>query len=190
MPQDALLKTFEEDAITQGNSIINDAEEAAKEMMKAAEEEALESGEDRKKELAISLERKRAAALNGARTHAAGDKLRTRHEILEDTFKEALESLAALPKQQYSEILNGLYFELKSEWEKNAGLGRPVVLLNPDDAALLKDKAANIRPDKEVSLGIIFTSEDGRARFENTLPSRIGKAKSGLVPALNRLLFG
>ncbi len=188
MAQDALLKAIEEDAYAQTDRIVSEAEEAAKSIVEDARNEVRKLREERLKSLALSMERRKASTINGARTRANGLKLSVRHEIIEGVLKEAEQSFRGLPNEEYSRLINNLYGELKNDWPFEAG--NAIALVNPNDAGLIKDGFAQVKPDAGVTLGVVFTSKDGRIRFENTVRSRIQKARSSLLTAINKTVFG
>ncbi|MBI5491703.1 MAG: hypothetical protein HY893_02095 [Deltaproteobacteria bacterium] len=187
MAQEALLKAIEEDAYAQTGRIVSEAEEAAKSIIEDAEKDVLRVRDERLKSLALSMERRKASSLNNARIQANGLKLSVRHGIIEEVLKEAVDSFGKLPAEDYSRLVNRLYDELKSNWPPEAG--RPTVLVNPSDAGLIK-AGADLMPDAGVSLGVVFTSKDGRVRFDNTVRSRIQKARASLVTMINGMITG
>lgn len=190
MPQDSLLKTLEEDAEAQSRSIIEEADESAASAITQAEAEAARIKEERLKELNLSIARERAAAINGARLRMNGLKLKVRHEIIEGVINEAIEKVRELPKDEYSDLFNKLYMELKRDWNRDRPNDRPLAHINPDDMGIIKDPDAETVPDKDVRLGIVFTSKDGKVRYENTIPGRVARARAGLEAAVNKMLFG
>lgn len=189
MPQDTLLLALEEDARNQARRIIEEAEEEAKKIIEGAEAEARSLRERRLAELSSALEKKKAYTLNTARTRAAGAGLRARHGLIDQVLRDTLERFRSMSGHEYSVVLNGLYEELKREWDAS-GEDRPIVLVNPADTGLLNDGYGEVRADKDVSLGVVFTSKDGKVRFDNTVPSRLRKSRAELMPLLDKLLFG
>lgn len=189
MAQDALLKALEEDAREQCKRILADAEEKARDIIREAEKEALRIKEEGLKALREILEKQRASLLNNARILMGGLKLEVRREVAEDVLNRVINAIEGLPKDRYAILLDRLYKELKSDWEKNMK-DKPVVHINPGDAGLLKDPEAVFSPDPDVKLGVLFTSGDGRVRYENTIPARIKKYRSQLAADIDRIVFG
>lgn len=186
MAQEALLKAIEEDARAQTSRIVSEAEEAARTIVEDAEGEVRKVRDERLKSRALSMERQKASAVNNARTRANGLNLSVRHGIIEEVIKETEERFGKMPKDEYSALLNRFYGELKDSWPTEAG--GYTVLVNPSDANLIE--GADLRPDPGISLGVAFVSKDGRVRFENTVGSRLQKARPRLVTVINGMIMG
>lgn len=190
MPQEALLNILEEDARNQSARMLEDAEAAAKEIVAESEREVLAAREERVKDLSDSLEKKKAALVNSARTRAEGLKLKARRELIDDVFSEAVKSLNGLPGDRYEEFLGRLFGELKAEWAKDRGKEKPVALVNPADMGIIKDHEIEFKPDPKIEAGVVFVSADNRLRYENTVPSRVARIRADLLPNINKMLFG
>lgn len=190
MPQEALLNILEEDARNQSARMLEDAEAAAKEIVAESEREVLAAREERVKDLSDSLEKKKAALVNSARTRAEGLKLKARRELIDDVFSEAVKSLNGLPKDRYEEFLGMLFSELKAEWAKDRGKEKPIALVNPADMGIIKDHEIELKPDPKIEAGLVFVSADNRLRYENTVSSRVARIRADLLPNINKMLFG
>lgn len=188
--QDALIKAIEEDALAQSSRIAGEAEEAAGEIAARADAEVSILREERLKELAAEIERRRSALLNSARTKTNGLKIAAKREVMEGVLNAALTRFRELPSERYAALLGFFYEETKRSWQKDRPLEKPVVLLNPSDMGLLKDAGVEFRPDESVSIGVVFVSEDLKMRYENTAVSRLKRARAALEPLLNSILFG
>ncbi|HBG47306.1 MAG TPA: hypothetical protein DDW94_10015 [Deltaproteobacteria bacterium] len=188
MPDDQLMEALEEDARAQAGRILEEAREAAAASLQKAREEAEREREERLFELTGRLKQERAARLNAARTKASGLKLGVRLELVGRALDEAVKRLTSLPEQEYSRLLNGFYDELLSAWEKGLHGEAPVVYVNPADIGRLSAEG-NVLPDEKVKAGVVFTSGDGRVRFENTVEARLERGRKKMVPALNEMLF-
>lgn len=190
MPEDALLKTLEDEAKAQAGRLLEEAEQEASEILKDAEVETLALRDDRLRAAVAGMEKMRAASVNSARMRAEGLKLEARHGIIDDALRRSVEGFRAIPKEERSGIIKGLYRELKKDWEGALPDVQAAVRVNPEDTGIITDAGVRAVGDPQVSLGAVFTSSDGRVRYENTIPSRVKKAKAGLVPFINALLFG
>ncbi|MBI5643069.1 MAG: hypothetical protein HY954_06310 [Deltaproteobacteria bacterium] len=190
MPEGALLKAIEEDAYVQSARIIQEAEEAARELTELAGKEAASLREERLKAQSDSFERKRASAINGARTRMNGLRLKLRQEFIEGIFKGVTGKFKSLPKKEHDQLIKRLYEELKRDWLRDKGDQRPVVHISPSDLSAVKDDWALFSPDGGVSLGVVFTSKDGRIRYGNTIESRLRRAERTLTAAVDKILFG
>lgn len=190
MPADALIRAIEQDARLQCESLLRDAEEAAGEVMAAAEKAMLAESRARKGSLSSALDRKAAAAVNAARTMAAGRLLALRGEMAEEALRRAEQGFRELTRERYSALLKRLYSELKADWLEAHEPEAHIVLINPADIGLVEDPEAEFSPDEGVSLGVVFLSKDGRLRYENTVSSRITRGRDTLIPIVDRILSG
>ncbi len=190
MPEDALLTALEEDARVQSERILSEAREAAADMKEAAEREAAEVRRKRTSEMDDSLRRKTASAVNAARMRAAGRALELRHEMAGQVLARVAESFAKLPRGEYAALVGRLYAELKQDWSADKEREKYAVLVNPADVELIKDREGEVRPDDSITSGVVFVSVDGRLRYENTIASRIKKAKDTLLPMIDKTLSG
>ncbi|MFQ5735309.1 MAG: V-type ATP synthase subunit E family protein [Thermodesulfobacteriota bacterium] len=190
MVEDALLKAIEQDAREQTERMLKEAGEAAAEMMAAAQEDAGQERRHRTAALAEALDRKAASAVNSARMKVAGQRLSVRHEMAEEVFRRVTERVEGLPPEQYARLLGRLYEELKKDWFGAKEPSAHAVLINPKDAGLVSFSGVEFRPDEGVSLGVVFVSDDGRLRYENTVSSRIKKTRDTLVSMIDGILLG
>jgi len=190
MAQDALLKAIEEDARAQAERIIEESEEAARGIVKDAEDEVSGIRAERLAALAQRLERRKASLLNGARINTGALKLRARLDVIERVLALTEERARGTTREEYGTLLNRFYEELEKKWLEEAETEPPIVLVNPEDAGLLDGRGVEIKPDPGVSIGVVFTSRDGRKRYENTVSSRIRKARGEMVMEIDRLIFG
>lgn len=189
MAEDTLITALDEDARAQAERILIEAREAAEAVMRESREQISRERETRAIELEARLKGQRAAMLNTARTKASGGRLSVRRALVERALTEAEKRFAAIPKEEYRHLLNQLFSELKTEWEKQRPGESPIVLVNPAETGLL-ETAFTLKPDEGVRAGVVFMSIDGTVRFENTIPARLFRAKAVMVPALNEMLFG
>ncbi len=192
MGQDALIKALEEETGREAERIIKEATSDAEAVLKEAEEQAKKDRRERVEAFKKEFEKERVAAINRASADARGLLLAERIGVMEEVFREATKTVEGLPRDRYSELLKGLYGELKKDWrtERPDKGNSPMVHLNPGDRDLIKEPDVELVPDKEVSLGVVFVSRDGRVRLENTFSSRLKKARVEIVPKLNEMLFG
>ena len=187
---DALIIAIEQDANLQCQRLLHEAGEAAKEILEAAGEQTSMESRARAASLSAALERKAASAVNTARTRAAGRLLSVRSEMAEEVLRRVEQGFKALPREQYSELLNRFYSELKADWFEAHEPGAHLVHVNPADMGLIKDPEAEFKADEGVELGVVFVSRDGLLRYENTVSSRILKARDALLPMVDAILTG
>lgn len=189
MPWDPLIAALEEDARAEAARIIEEAEEAREAMLSKAGAEAEREAGERLQEIRERLQRERAARLNAARTAASGLRLGVRHGLISGVLDEARQRFSSMPEDEYSRFLTRLYEELKLDWERARPGEVPVVCLNPADLDRIRADGARLKADEGVRSGVVFTSGDGRVRFENTAAARMERAGKAMVPALNEMLF-
>ncbi|MBI5562146.1 MAG: hypothetical protein HY894_04735 [Deltaproteobacteria bacterium] len=189
---DVLLKALEEDARAEAIRLVKAAEDEAAAAMRQAASEAGSLEAARMEETGKTGARERGARRAAAHLRARALALEARREMVEAVLAEALKRAEALPRPEYARILNALFKELRDEWTSEDA---PVARLHPDDMGLVAGMkmgtGADIElvPDPEVRLGVVFHSKDGRVRYENTIPSRIRKAREGLMPFIDKALF-
>lgn len=189
MAEDTLISALEEDAKAQASRVIEEAREAAEALLSAARAEMAAEKEARALELEDSLRRKRAALLNAGRTRASGEKLKVRHNLIERAMDEAGKRFSRMPEDEYRRLLGRLFTEIKSEWERGRPGELPVVFVNPADVGFI-DSPYEVRADERVVQGVVLASRDGAVRFENSVPGRLSRARSVMLPAINEMLFG
>ena len=189
MAQDPLIAALEEDARNQASRIIEEAQEAREAILRQARGDAQREGEERLSEAKERLRKTRAARINTARTKTAGMKLGVRQELITRAIDEARKSFFSLKGADYSKLLSHLYGELERDWARARLDEAPVVRVNPADVGIIRADGAAVKPDESIAAGVVFESADGRVRFENTVSSRIERAKKNMIPAINEMLF-
>lgn len=187
MPEDGLLKAIEEDAAVQAERIIDEAEGAARETAFAAEREVSRLKEERLGALSVELEKRRASALNAARTSARGLSLDVREGLIENIFEEAQKRLEGLPGKKREALVARLYEELKGDWSSRIAEA-PTILVSPSEAGAIKGWG-EVKADLGVALGVRFVSTDKKVVFDNTIESRLKRARRTLVPIIDEMLF-
>ena len=188
MAEDTLIAALEEDARAQASRILIEAREAGEAALAEARAQIERERDKRARELEARLKGQRAALLNAARTRASGARLGVRLGLIGRLLIEAEKRFSSLPEDEYRNLLNRLFSELKAEWEKERPGESPVVLVNPADTGLL-ETSLTLKADKGVRAGVVFASTDGTVRFENTVQARLSKGKAVMVPAINKILF-
>ncbi len=187
---DALLKAIEGEVFAECARLIKEASDSASVIIREAEEESRGIREERMKALDRGIDRRRTCAVANARIRANAVRLKARREVIEEALDGAIKAFEQMPGVPYTALLMRLYNELERAWKALPAAGAPVVLSGERDVGLLAKAGIAARSDPSVSLGVVFASKDGRLRFENTIHSRIEKARSNLVMELNRIIFG
>lgn len=188
MSENTLINALEEEALSQVGRILEEARSAAASVLSDSNAEVSSERDRRSRELDSAMKAQRAALLNSAAIRASGAGLAVRRGLIEKALDEAVKRFSSMPKEEYRKFLNQLFSELKAEWEKHRPGDVPVALLNPADIGLVETDL-ELRADESVSLGVVLSTVDGLVRFENTLASRVSKAKAAMTPAINEMLF-
>ena len=188
MSEDTLITALEEEALSQAGRILEEARTAAGNILSDASAEVSRERDRRSRELDSAMKGQRAALLNSAAIRASGAGLIVRRGLIEKALDEAVKKFSSMPKEEYAKFLNQLFSELKAEWEKHRPGEVPVALVNPADIGLVETEFT-LKADESVSLGVVLATADGLVRFENTVASRLSKAKAAMTPAINEMLF-
>ncbi|MBI5287292.1 MAG: hypothetical protein HY878_06860 [Deltaproteobacteria bacterium] len=190
MSQEELLKALEDDARREREAILREAEEEARRIVEEAQKELKRLKEEDLLRLKASLSTNRARALNNVEAYSKGLLLETKHSVIKEVFRRVEEELDNLSsREEYPEILRRLLLEALNGMGGGDGA---VTFVSKDDLPLLKGVSLpqwlEIKAG-DVKLGVIITSMDGRRRVINTLKSRLGKARPGLLHVLSEILF-
>ena len=188
MSEDTLITALEEEALSQAGRILEEARSAAGNILSDASAEVSSERDRRSRELDSAMKGRKASLLNASATRASGAGLAVRRGLIEETLAEAVKRFSLLPEEEYRKFLNQLFFELKEEWEKHRPGEVPVALVNPADIGLVETEF-ELKADESVILGVVLATIDGLVRFENTVASRLSKAKAAMTPAINEMLF-
>ena len=183
---DVLLKALEADAIEQSSRIVKAAEDAAAEMLSQADIDVKTFETESVAALRAGLEREAVVRLSSARMLAKAVSLQARQDVIEEVLAAVVRRVSVFDVKDRAELILSLYESLKAEWT----LDEPfVVCINPDDAGLIQDNGVEVRHDATVTHGVVFSTKDGKVRYENTVASRIKMMRSNLVPLINKSLF-
>jgi len=189
MTQEALIKALEDEARAQAERIVAEAGEEARRVLGEAEREI----EAEKAERLAALERdvagRRTSLLNEARVRMAALKLRAKLGVIEEVMDRALKEIEGLPADRQAAVTRRLYREVRERWptEKTEGA---VVRVRPAYKDIVEEAGLRVEAVESMPLGVVMESADGRITFENTVTSRMEKARPVILVELNRLIFG
>lgn len=187
MGKEALLEALEADVSAQCERIVSEAGEAAAAVVAEAEKAVREASAARMKDAALSLGKKRTAALLEARIRAEGVKLDARRGLIKDAIGRAVEDIRRMPGEDYARVLGGFIEEIKGEARRHGWKGSVLQLrVNPADVELVKGHGVEAVADPAVELGAVYISDDGRFRFENTVASRVKRSLDEIEALVNR----
>lgn len=191
--QSELIAILEREAAAEIERILADARAEADRLIQEARQQA----EAELAAVRARLEAERAAARTRARSAAALRAsaliLQAKDQALAEVFQRARAELDRLVQERarYGALLGGLLREAA------AGLGgRVVVQVHPRDVDLARRAArdlgldADVQPADDVSGGVRVVSADGRFVVENTLASRLERARAALAPEVAAALWG
>ncbi|MER3460125.1 MAG: hypothetical protein C4303_02755 [candidate division GAL15 bacterium] len=162
-------------------------------MLQRAQAEAQALLETHRQRVAASVEAARVRARGVAQLRAASMVLEAKDRQLEEVFRRAgaeLERILQDPAR-YARILRGLLREAAQ------GFNGPVVVECPERDASAVEAAARelglhvveVRVDPSLREGVRVRSEDGRFVVENTLGSRLRRARQLLLAEVADLLW-
>ena len=188
-----LIAILEKEAAAEIERILADARAEAERLVQEARQQADAELADTR----ARLEAERVAAQTRARSAAALRAsaliLQAKDQALAEVFARARAEMDRLvqDRARYGAILAGLLREAAS----GVG-GRVVVQVNPKDTDLARRAVrdlgldAEVQPAEDVRGGVRVVSADGRFMVENTLSSRVERARAALAPEVAALLWG
>ncbi len=188
-----LMDLLEREAEAERERVLAEARERARRVIEEAEAEAQARLEEQRRRLAAEVEAARVRARGVANLRASSLVLQAKEDLVAQVFRRAEEELdrIAADPARYGPLLRAL---LK---EAAAGFSNRVVVECPErDAAAVEAAArelglaADVRPSPEVRSGVRVRSEDGRFTVENTLHSRLQRARQVLLSEVADVLWG
>ncbi len=189
-----LIDLLEREAEAERQRILAEARQRAEELRRQAEADAHALLEAQRRRVAAEVEAARVRARGVAHLRASSAVLEAKDQVLEEVFRRAAEELDRVARDpaRYGALLRGLLREAV------AGFQGPVVVecaeqdLHAVEAAAreLGVPVAQVRPDSALRAGVRVRSEDGRFVVENTLLSRLQRARQALLAEVAEVLWG
>ena len=136
----------------------------------------------------------RTQAASAASLQAAALLLQAKDEAIQSVFARAAEELERIGKDPARR--RGLFRQLIEEAAQGLPTKGGILEVAPGDAEAAKDVckdlglAVEVRETPEVSGGIRLTTEDRRITVENTVASRLSRARTALVSRVAEILWG
>lgn len=188
-----LIALLEQEAKAERERILGEARETARRIVDQARAASAEEigALQRRASAEVEVGRVRARATSSLR--AASILLQAKDETVAAVFAAAERELerAAAEENRYEMILRGLLAEAT-----RGASGRVVVECAEEDLPMVQAAArsmglnAEFRESADVRLGVRVRSADGRFVVENTLRSRLERAKTVLVAQVAAILWG
>ncbi len=191
MSYEELIDAIEKDAVKERQKLIDDARIEANSIVERVKNELKVLRKKKITEFENYLEKERALAANQARREADILSISAKTEVLSELFQKAEERIIEL--KNYKDILIKLLREAIERWGEEIKTDDFIVYVSEDDLSALKNEDISsefkIQAGKDIREGVILVSKDNRFRMENTLKSRMERAKSDMLPILNKVLF-
>ncbi|MDR5683438.1 MAG: V-type ATP synthase subunit E [Armatimonadota bacterium] len=187
-----LIALLEQEANAERERILTEARRRAQKIVEDAQAAADEQIASQRRRVDAEVEAARVRARGTSNLRAASVLLQAKDETIASVFAAAERELdrIASDRQTYERILGRLLAEAAE------GVGGPVVECAEEDVAAVQETArqlgldAEVRPSRDLRRGVRVRSVDGRFVVENTLRSRLERAKAVLVAQVAELLWG
>jgi len=188
-----LIQLLEREAEAERERILAEARERADRIRNEAEAQATALVEAQRRRIASEVEAARVRAQSAATLRATSLILEAKDEQIDRVFELAQTELERISHDptRYPAILRRLLQEAVEGFE-----GRVVVECAESDVAAVEAIArelgieADVRPSPDVGGGVRVRSEDGRFVVENTLTSRLARARQALLSEVAEILWG
>lgn len=188
-----LIDLLEREAEAERQRLLTEAREQAEELVRQAQAEAEALLESQRQRAASAVEAARVRARGVAQLRATSRILEAKDRQVEEVFRRASAELERIPHDadRYRRILRGLLREAAE------GFNGPVVVYAPERDTAAVEAASrelglhvvHVVPDPSLKDGVRVCSEDGRFVVENTLTSRLQRARQLLVSEVAQLLW-
>ncbi len=192
MPLEHILRAMQEQADSEIEKITRAAETEAAQLITDAEEQARSIQARHRARIEPTLRTEAASLLNKAKLDTLRAAANGREQLLRDAFTQAEASLAEIRgSKEYPAIFRALAEEAVRALE-----GERVVHVDPSDKALAHTTLAQLGVDAEIEMrpmslgGLDVVTRDGREAVDNTLVSRLDRARSALRGPVASILAG
>ena len=193
MGHEELLRALQEEGEREREDILETARREAREIIADAEKRAARVKDDFIRRLVTSRESERARRLNRARKESKEILLKSAHEIVSRLFQTVEDRFQSL--ENYETVVGSLFKEAVHCVRKEVGEETCHIYLSMRDLdivkALVKPEESNcmLIPLDGITCGVVVSRADGRAKYINTLSSRLERAKTGVLPMVRNRLF-
>ena len=193
MGHEELLRALEEEGEREREEILETARREAEEIVAEAEKKAARVKGDFIRRLVTSRESERARRLNRARKESKEILLKSEHEIVSRLFQEVEDRFHSI--ENYEMVVGSLFQEAVRCVNKEIGEEACHIYLSMRDLDIIKELVkpeechCMLIPLDDVTCGVVVSRADGRAKYINTLSSRLERAKMGVLPMVRNRLF-
>ncbi len=188
-----LRQLLEQEAQAEQDRALAEARTRAEEIIAAARREAEEIVASGRRRADDERTQGLVRVTSTASLRAAALVLAAKDEAIRKVFEQAeadLRSGAADPKRRRAMLLG-----LVREAMRGVAGGRVLVVASPGDVEAVRDACrelgldAEVRESPDVADGIRLATPDGRAVVENTVPSRLARARREMVSRVAEILW-
>src|SRR5437879_1139624 len=180
-----LLQLLEQEARVERDKTLAEARARAEQILAAAQKEVEVLQAEHRRRIEGLRAQARTQAASAASLRAAALLLQAKDEAIQSVFARAADELGRISKDPARR--RGLFRQLIEEAAQGLPTKGGILEVAPGDAEVAKEVvrdlgfAVEVRETPEVSGGIRLTTEDRRVTVENTVASRLGRARSPLV---------
>jgi V/A-type H+-transporting ATPase subunit E len=185
-----LRDILQEEAFSEINKILAEADSRAEVLMEGAKRKASEQVEAYRKKAEVELRVGTRRAESAAELTISTARARARGEAMALVRTKALNALEEIVRRpDYDHVLETLAEEALKVWKAAEAL-----VVHPDDrdklSAWAKQKGLRIQTDPELHLGVRMTASGGQRSVENSLPRRLERAWETLASSVAHRLWG
>ena len=189
-----LVRLLEQEARTEKDKVLADARARADALLVSARKEAEETLAEARRRIEADQAQARTRAASTASLRAAALVLEAKDEAIRKVFERAeaeLRAVASDPGRRRAAIRH-----LLREAAQGLAGGRATVEVPQGDAQVVREASRDLGVELEVrenaalTDGVWLTSQDGRLVIENTMSSRLARARLNLVSQVAEMLWG
>jgi V/A-type H+/Na+-transporting ATPase subunit E len=187
-----LMSALVRQAEVERERIAAETRKAIEETLKGAEAEAVRLLESAERELEREMASEKDRILGRLRMEEGKRRLLLKREVLRKVFERARERISKrYGSEEYPRVLKRLIGEALSALGENGDLvvsSKDLELCSPLVAQM--GSTCTIRGEGEEPGTVIALSSDGARKVDNSLSTRLERARVVLEPEVSRLLFG
>ncbi len=189
-----LVRLLEQEARTEKEKALADARARAEAIIIAARQEAEETLAEARRRIEADQAQARTRAASTASLRAGALVLEAKDEAIRKVFERAeaeLRAVVADPGRRRAAIR-----QLLREAAQGFAGGRVTAEIPPGDAQAVREASRDlgveieVRENPAVTDGVRLVSQDGRLVVENTVSSRLARARLNLVSQVAEILWG